>query len=161
MRAKTRSKLTRRRGTGFWYSPSTVLTWGVQYRGSKSLACLCARVMVASTTPTANAPQARRRAVFSPTSTASHKIAESIIYRFRRRTIRLCRTRCNPRRKRVNSQEAAHYEALAACPGPLVRRAFESSRNSAADDAASHPPGGGRPNGLVVRLRQRVAHPPH
>ena len=34
---------------------------------------------------------------------------------------------------------------------------LKAARNPAADAGAPHPPGGGRADGLVVRLRQRVA----
>ena len=49
----------------FWSSPCNCPIWAARFPGSHSPACSCARVMAASTTPTATVPQAPRPAAFS------------------------------------------------------------------------------------------------
>src|SRR5262249_32366013 len=48
------------------------------------------------------------------------------------------------------------HEALADYCGHLVRRSFARARHPAANAEAPYSPGGGRADGLVVRLRERV-----
>src|SRR5262249_9454300 len=143
--------------------PSIAPIWVVLSPGSRSLASSCAPVTAASTTPTANAPRDPRLVGCSAASGGF----KADNWRFRRRTIRPCTTRL-PRMMKAEgatfyvppSEEGADDEALATSNGELVGRPAGLPREPAADADPPHPAGGGRTDGLVVRLRQRFPHAP-
>src|SRR5262249_7759843 len=102
----------------------------------------------------------RRRAAFTIASTEYDGCAVWTCWKFRRRIFRPLTILCSTQPERPGTYEGTHHDAPAARCGKLVRRPPASERDALADDATPHSPWGGRSDGLVVRLRQRVTHPP-
>src|SRR5579863_6927229 len=137
---------------------SIALIWGARCRGFPSRPCSCARVTAAPITPTAAVPRVHRRA----DSTNAFGACETIAWRSKRRTTRLCKTRSRTRpmlgsiRSLRRKLPEENYDASTAPTWCLVRSATGSEREPAPDVAPPDSPGCRRADGLVVCVRQRI-----